>query len=143
MKCIQNVHILMFTDGIATFNDSIGRLQQQLNVLSDFCTKYLLNVNLPKTNLIVFRNGRIIRGNEKLYLNGIQVQPSTYYKYLGIVFSSSLSWSVPLKTLAQQASKAMLVVRNIQHLSGCVTVDVCFMLFDKIIPPILLYGSEI
>ena len=69
----------------------------------------MLNVNLSKTNVIVFRNGGIIHGNEKLYLNGIQVQPCirTYYKYLGIVFSSSLSWSVPPKTLAQQASKAI------------------------------------
>jgi hypothetical protein len=37
----------------------------------------------------------------------------------------------------------MLVVQNIQHLCGCVPVDVCFILFDKIIAPILLYGSEI
>ena len=53
------------------------------------------------------------------------------------------SWSVPLKTIAQQASKAMLVVRNIQHLCGCIPVDVCFILFDGVISPILLYGSEI
>ena len=109
----SNVHILMFADDIAIVNDSIGRLQQ-LNVLNDFCSKYVLNVDLFKTNAIVFRNGGIIHGNEKLYLNSIQVQPCTHYKYFGIVFSSSLSWSVPLKTLAQQASKAMLVVRNIQ-----------------------------
>jgi hypothetical protein len=75
------VHMLMFAEDIAIFDDSIGRLQQQLNVLSDFCSKYMLNVNLSKTSVIVFRNGRIIRGNEKLYLNGIQVKPCTYYKY--------------------------------------------------------------
>jgi len=104
----------------------------------------MLNINLSKTNAIVFRNGGIIRGNKKkLYLNGIHVQPCTYYKYLGIVFSSSLSWSVPLKTLAQQASKSMLIIRNIQHLSDCVPVDACFILFDKINAPNFLYGSEI
>jgi len=137
--------MLMFSDVIAISNDSIERLQQQqqLNILSDFCSKYLLNVNLSKTNLIVFRKGGIIRRNEKLYLNGIQVQLSTYYKYLGIVFSSSLNWSVPLKTLAPQASKVMLNVRNNKHLCGCVPVNVCFILFDKIIAPILLYGSDI
>ena len=55
------------------------------------------------------------------------------------MFSSLLSLSVP-QTPAQQASKAMLFVRNIQHLCSCVPVDVCFILFAKII---LLYGSEI
>ena len=103
----------------------------------------MLNVNLSKENATVFRNGGIIRGSEKLYLNGIHVQLCIHYKYLGIVFSSSPSWPVPFKTLAQQASNAMFVIRNIQHLCGCVPVDVCFILFDKIIAPILLYGSEI
>ena len=102
----------------------------------------MLNVNLSKTNVIVFRNGGHTRGNAKLYLNHIQVQPCIYYKYLGIVFSSSLIWSVPLKRLPRQASKAMSVVRNIQHLCGCVPVEVCFILFYKIIAPSLLYGSK-
>ena len=75
--------MLMFTDDIAIFNDCIERIQQQLNILSDFCSKYMLNINLSKTNQIVFRNGGIIRGNEKLYLNSIHVQPCTHYKYLG------------------------------------------------------------
>jgi len=58
----HNVHMLMFADDIAILNDSIGRLQQQLNILSDFCNKYMLNVYLFQTNVIVFRNGGIIRG---------------------------------------------------------------------------------
>ena len=41
----------------------------------------MLHVNLSKTNVIGFRNGGIIRGNEKLYFIGIQVEPCTYYKY--------------------------------------------------------------
>jgi hypothetical protein len=76
----------------------------------------MLTVNLSKTNVIVFRNGGIIRGNEKVYFDGAQVEHATYYKYLGITFSSSLKWSVAIKTLAQQANKAIIVMRNIQHL---------------------------
>ena len=30
-----NVHMLMYTDDIAIFNDSIGRIQRQLNVFGD------------------------------------------------------------------------------------------------------------
>ena len=86
----------------------------------------MLHVNLSKTNVLVFRIGGIIRGNEKLYFNGIQVEPCTYYKYLGIMFSSSLKWSIPLQTIAQQSNKTILVVRNIQRLCGSVPVDVCF-----------------
>jgi hypothetical protein len=121
----------MFADDIIMFNDTVGRLQQQANILSQFCRNYMLTVNLSKTNVIVFRNGGIIRGNEKVYFDGAQVEHATYYKYLGITFSSSLKWSVAIKTLAQQANKAIMVIRNIQHLCGNIPVSVCFNMFDK------------
>ena len=93
----------------------------------------MLHVNLSKTNVIGFRNGGIIRGNEKPYFIGIQVEPCTYYTFWRMMFSSSLKWYIPLQTIAQQSNKAILVVRNIQRLCGYVPVDVCFQLFDKII----------
>ena len=62
---------------------------------------------------------------------------------LGIVFSPRLKWSLACKTLAQQASRAMLLT-NV-HLTRCknLSLVVLFELFDKQIVPILLYGSEI
>jgi len=138
-----NVQMLMFADDIIMLNDTIGRLQQQSNCLNTFCKNYMLQVNLSKTNIIIFRNGGKLRGNEKLYFNGSQVEAATYYKYLGINFSSSLKWSMALKTLAQQANKSLLIIRKIQGICGNIPVGVCFKLFDKMVAPILLYGSEV
>ncbi len=72
-----SVQLLMFADDIIMFNDTVGRLQQQANILSQFCRNYMLTVNLSKTNVIVFRNGGIIRGNEKVYFDGAQVEHAT------------------------------------------------------------------
>ena len=64
-----------------------------------------MKVNLEKTNIIVFRTGGIIKRNEMWYLNGKQLKTVTYYKYLGLAFSSKRSKAT--YTLASQARKAI------------------------------------
>ena len=83
-------HLLMYTDYICIVNDSVGRLQNQLNVLSTFCLKYGLSVNLSKTKVVVFRNGGRLRQNERFYFNGADLEHVSHYKYLGVLFSSRL-----------------------------------------------------
>ena len=38
----------------------------------------------------MFRNGDILRTNEKWYMNGKQMKMSTYYNCLGVLFSTRL-----------------------------------------------------
>ena len=100
---LSDFQLLMYADDICMINDSVGRLQTQLNVLSVFCRQYGLSVNLSKTKIVVFRNGGPLRRCERFYFDGAQLQSVSHYKYLGIIFSSRFCWSVPLQTLAAQA----------------------------------------
>ena len=65
--------MLMYADDIALCNDTVGRLQRSIDILGIFCDKYGLKVNMSKTNVIVFRNGGILRQNEKFYYKGGQI----------------------------------------------------------------------
>ena len=58
-----------------------------------------MQVNTEKSQIIVFRNNGILRNNEKWYLNGSELKTVTYYKYLGIFYSSRLNWSYGVNTL--------------------------------------------
>ena len=60
----------MSADDICIANKTVGRLQNQLNVLCTSCKRYGLGVNLSKTKLVNFRNGGPLRCNERFYLNG-------------------------------------------------------------------------
>ncbi len=51
--------------------------------------------------------------------------------------------NIHVKTLAQQANKSLLIVRKIQIVCGNIPVAVCFNLFDRMVAPILLCGSEV
>ena len=138
-----NFHLLMYADDICIVNDSVGRLQNQLNVLGTFCQNYGLGVNLSKTKVITFRNGGPLRCNERFFLNGSQLECVGYYKYLGIVFTSRLCWSVPLQTLSAQAEKALFALKRVMKTVGNFPISLSLDLFDKLIVPILLYGSEV
>ena len=97
---------------------------------------------MVKTKFMVFRNGGIIKGNEKVYYNGDQIKAVSYYKYLGVIMSTRLSWTPAQKTLAQQSEKCLNFIRTVNH-----ECDFSFStsneIFNKCIIPIVTYGSEI
>ena len=133
-----SLQALMYADDICIFNDTIGRLQLQLNVLSQFCKEYDLDVNLDKTNIVVFRNGGRIKKNENVFYKHKKVNHASYYKYLGITFSSTLKWSSGLNILSKQALKACLSIYNLYKYCGDIPVKTSLLLFDKVIVPILI-----
>ena len=76
-----------------------------MRVLEEFCEKWGMEVNLTKTKVIVFRNGGVMPKSEKFFYTGEKVKTVTYYRYLGLIFSSRNLWSKALSTLAAQAEK--------------------------------------
>ena len=106
----HNVNMLLYADDLVLIGDTIGNVQKSLNVLSNFCKKWGLRVNMIKTKMIVYRNGGIIKRNEKCYLDGREIENVKHYKYLGVLFSSRLSWSPAQSLLASQGTKAMFLL---------------------------------
>jgi hypothetical protein len=47
----------MFDDDVASFAETAVKLQQQLNVVDEFCKITGIEVNLNKTESMFFRNG--------------------------------------------------------------------------------------
>ena len=84
--------LLLFADDLVMFAESKIELQRLLNKLHEYCSQWNLKVNIDKTNVIVFRNGGYLRKYEKWFYGNIQLKVVTYYKYLGLVISSRLSW---------------------------------------------------
>jgi hypothetical protein len=138
----NNVNMLLYADDIVLVGDNIGHVQKLLDNLSLFSRKWGLKVNMDKTKLMVFRNGGIIKGVEKVYYNGERIKAVSYYKYLGLIMSTRLSWSPAQKTLSQQSEKCMNFIKTINH-----ECDFSFTtsneIFNKCIIPIITYGGEV
>jgi hypothetical protein len=102
-----------------------------------------LKVNLEKSSIVIFRNGGHIGRSEKWFFKGEQICVVNQYKYLGVWFSTRLSFS---HTVEHQTRKAiagsMAVLRTLWQV-GDLSPQLLFKMFDTQIKPILLYGSEI
>ena len=133
----------MFADDVASFSDTIIRLQHQMNCIERFCLSVGMHLNLFKAKIIVFRNGGVLKQTEKCFYMREVVNVVTFYKYLGIYFTLKLVWSKTNDILALQASKAVFKIFQYQHQFGQFCPNDIFKLFDSIVKPILCYGSEI
>ena len=93
-KCGQGIFInnkipeilsLMFADDVACCADTANRLQKQINVIETFCSNTGMELNLGKTEIIVFRKGRYLRNYEKWFYNNKQIQTTSntwaYYSH--------------------------------------------------------------
>ena len=102
-----------------------------------------MEVNLTKTQVIVFRNGGKTPKSERFTYKSSTVKIVTYYRYLGLIFSSRNTWSKALSTLAAQAEKALSSIRKMIWKLGHPNIAVAFKIFGCRIAPILFYGAEI
>ena len=140
---VCKIFLLLFADDLIMFAESKIELQRLLNKLHEYCSQWDLKVNIDKTNVIVFRNGGYLRKYEKCFYGNIQLKVVTYYKYLGLVISSRLSWYMCQKTLAEQAAKALFGLKASLNKFGILSANLLFKIFDTNILPILNYGAEI
>ena len=69
-----------------------------------------MSLNLGKTNMIVFRSGRILRDMENWLYNGNDIEVVSYCKYLGVCSTPKLIWTRTKELLASEAKKVAYIV---------------------------------
>ena len=63
------IFLLLYADDIIIFARSAEQLQNNLDHLHEYSTRYRLIVNTSKTKVMVFRRGGILPRNMKFYYN--------------------------------------------------------------------------
>ena len=80
------IFLLLYADDIIIFASSAVELQNNLNILSEYCERYKLVVNTTKTKIMVFRRGGFLSKNLKFYYNETEIAIVNTFSYLDIVF---------------------------------------------------------
>ena len=116
-------------------------LQSKLDSLELFCKEWCMSVNISKTKVVIFnKSGRFIKQN--FLLNNKVLDCCNSYKYLGITFSSSGSFTESKTELYKKAVKAFFKLKA-DVLSLYPMPKTSLHIFDHTVKPILLYCSEI
>ena len=137
----QKINCLMYADDVILLSSSADGLQSKLDKLNVYCKDWCLDINVKKTKIIVFnKSGKQFNYLFKFHNKILECVP--HYKYLGLHFSSSGSFSYAKSELYKKGLRAYYkLCKGILHLQP--SVKTCLHVFDHTVVPILLYGSEI
>ena len=132
---------IMWADDLVMFCDSENGLQSLLHKLNLYCTENDLTVNLDKSKCMIFnKTGRLIRN--PFYLGGKKLENVRSYKYLGLMLTPSGETKTTLDDLRSRGLKAYWGLKRKMGLCFNIHPRETLHLFDSLIKPILLYGSD-
>lgn len=135
------VNCLMYADDIILLSKSPEGLQKKIDILNDYCNDWCLTINTKKTKVLIFNKaGRHLKHTFKV--NDELLECVSRYKYLGITFCSSGSFTIAQEELYKKALKAYFKFSK-DLLSLNPSIKTSMHVFDHTVASIMLYGSEI
>lgn len=140
---VLKLFLLLYADDIVIFSDTAEGLQNGLNILFNYCNTWKLSVNIDKSKVMVFRKGGMVRRNLSFTYGDTELEVVTKFTYLGIVFTCGGSFNAAQNTLSGQARKATFILQKYLTKFVNVSTSHVFELYDKLISPIMCYGSEV
>ena len=96
---------------------------------------FKLKINMNKSNIIVFRKGGYLASHERWFSGDMKMEVVNSYKYLGISFTTKLSFTYACEELVCRGKKAFIAILSKLHKLGN-NVDLFFKLFDAQVQPI-------
>lgn len=112
--CVSsNIHL--FADDCVIFreiNDTsdVSILQNDLNAISNWCSLWLMNLNIKKCK--VLRVCRTSTTPASYHLNNVLLDCVSSYRYLGVHITSCLTWSVHISNIINNANRMLGYLRR-------------------------------
>ena len=137
------IKLIKFADDMAIFSETREGLQKGLDDLNDYCKKWGISVNIPKTKIVVFRKGGCLGVDDRWQLDGIYLEVVSAFKYLGIWLGTTGSFSKCASELSNSARRALFALKTYFSKNTEILPRVQMNLFNSMVLPILFYGSEV
>ena len=134
------IKVLKFADDMAIFSKTREGLQSGLNSLGEYCQKWGITVNIPKTKIVVFRQGGQLSKYDKWSLLGENIEVVSFFKYLGCFLTSGGSFSKCVIELTCSARRALFALRKCFSSNPEFLPSMQIQLFNTMVSPILFYA---
>jgi hypothetical protein len=139
----RRVNILMYADDVVLLAPTATVLQQMISKLELYCDIWNLQVNLTKSNIMVFRRGGRLSRSDKWWYKGKLIDVVNSYKYLGVILTSTFSWDKHFDNKAVAAKLAINATWGNFLNNNKVSLESKFVCFNSIIRSILCYASQV
>ena len=132
---------LLYADDTLILANNEKELQSALNAVSDYCKIWSLQVNISKTKIIIFSRGKVRKFKSFIFNEGI-LEVVDDYTYLGVVFNYNNKFKKAQNNQIGKAKRAMYSIM-IKSKKLRLPIDIQLELFDRLVVPIMIYGSEV
>ena len=85
----KRVDCLMYADDVILLPSYAAGLQQKIDSIQVFCEDWCLSINIDKTKVLIFNKAGRLVNTHRFVIFGNVVSCTNSYKYLGILFSAS------------------------------------------------------
>ena len=136
------IKCLFYADDLVLLSPTKEGLQQHLSELDKYCQTWALTVNQTKTNVLIFqKRSRPQRDNTIFTIGNNPIKETTNYTYLGLKISNTGNFNLAVNELRDKAKRAFYAIKKSIQIELPVTT--WLKIFQSIIEPIALYGSEV
>jgi hypothetical protein len=132
------IQCLLYADDLVITSETYKGMQKALKLLEGYCNTWGLEINMRKTKIMGI-NAPVIP--TAFTYKGRNLEQVTRYCYLGIEFSETGDFRNAKIELYKKGLKALFKLKKM--LNPMPNVKTALHLFDHLIKPIVLYGSEI
>ena len=139
----ENVCLLMYADDIMLMAGSESDMQDMLNYVNEWCSKWRLKVNPTKSNVVHFRNSGKQRSNYQFHVGVHNLSYADSYKYLGVVFNEFLDLNLTAETLSLSGGRALGSVISKIHNFKSVGIQTYTKLYNSCVVPVMDYCSGV
>ncbi|KAI2656568.1 hypothetical protein H4Q32_029770 [Labeo rohita] len=138
----KNIKFLLYADDLVLLSSTPQGLQQHLDLLENYCQNWALAVNLKKTNIMVFqKKPRCQEHRHQFHLGSTTLEHTMQYIYLGLIITTSGSFSMAVNALKDKARRALYAIKKkFQNIE--IPIPIWCKIFNSVVQPIALYGSE-
>ena len=83
--------------------NDLAEIQRDIELVDSWSVNNHLQPNALKTKYMIISRKRQRRSYPHLFLNGLQLEQVSRYKYLGVIVNESLSWSEQVNCVSTRA----------------------------------------
>ena len=133
---------LLWADDLVLISAIKEGLQNQLNVVNEYCSDWKLTLNTEKTKTIIFNKTGATLKKHQINYGGELIKTVRYLSYLGITSDSNGKFHTAINELSKKAAKA---AGRLYKLStfNYISIKTLLATFNSLVKRILLFSSEI
>lgn len=134
----KSISCLLYADDIVVITDDSTKLQKMLDLVTEWCHMWQMEVNHSKCGMMTNNNG----DQPKFTLTCKEIPQVSEYKYLGVIFTPDGTWDKEIKQRIEKTKAVEVAITNALT-DRKLLVKTRRDLVEATIDPVALYGTEI